>query len=90
MKKTLFLLPNSDESVKAKALFENRNDLTIFYLNEASEEAKKLHVTSAPTLVTEDWESISRFVGLEKIKEYLSNETTPKYACACSDVDYLK
>ncbi len=85
MKKTLFVLKNCDSCDVVKSLFNNRHDLAIYDLTEAKELAQKLDVTTAPTLVVEDWESVTNYVGIEKIKEYLSDEPTPNYPCVCSE-----
>ena len=85
MKKTLFILKNCDSCDTVKILFNNRHDVTIYDLDTTKELAEKLHVTKAPTLVVEDWESVTNYVGIEKIKEYLSDEPTPNYPCVCSE-----
>lgn len=85
MKKTLFILKNCDSCDTVKNLFNNRHDVTIYNLDTTKELAEKLHVTKAPTLVVEDWESVTNYVGIEKIKEYLSDEPTPNYPCVCSE-----
>ncbi|WP_297433902.1 hypothetical protein [uncultured Cetobacterium sp.] len=85
MKKTLFILKNCDSCDTVKNLFNNRHDVTIYDLDTTKELAEKLHVTKAPTLVVEDWESVTNYVGIEKIKEYLSDEPTPNYPCVCSE-----
>ena len=85
MKKTLFILKNCDSCDAVKNLFHNRHDVTIYDLDTTKELAEKLHVTKAPTLVVEDWESVTNYVGIEKIKEYLSDEPTPNYPCVCSE-----
>lgn len=85
MKKTLFVLNNCDNCDMLKNLFANRCDVTIYDLNEAKELAQKLQVTSAPTLVVEDWEKSTNYVGVEKIKDYLNDEPTPAYPCVCSE-----
>lgn len=85
MKKTLFIFKNCDCCDAVKSLFNNRHDLAIYDLTETKELAEKLHVTTVPTLVVEDWESVTNYVGIEKIKEYLSDEPTPNYPCVCSE-----
>lgn len=85
MKKTLFILKSCDSCDTVKNLFNNRHDVTIYDLDTTKELAEKLHVTKAPTLVVEDWESVTNYVGIEKIKEYLSDEPTPNYPCVCSE-----
>ena len=85
MKKTLFILKNCDSCDTVKNLFNNRHDVTIYDLDTTKELAEKLHVTKTPTLVVEDWESVTNYVGIEKIKEYLSDEPTPNYPCVCSE-----
>lgn len=85
MKKTLFILNNCSSCDVVKDLFINRCDVAIYDLNDAKDLAKKLQVTSTPTLVVEDWESATNYVGIDAIKDYLSDEPTPNYPCVCSE-----
>ncbi|MGL5356967.1 MAG: hypothetical protein ACRCZ9_08235 [Fusobacteriaceae bacterium] len=83
MKKTLFVNSESEESKRVINLLEGRIDYIILELNSNLE--NRLDVTSAPTLVVEDWEEVLKIVGFQKIEEYLLDEPTPNYPCVCSE-----
>ena len=85
MKKTLFILENSEDCQKCLDFLGNRKDINILNLNENNVLVKEYQILSAPTLVVEDWEEVLVFRTLKDIENFLSNEPTPNYPCVCSE-----
>ncbi|WP_221892238.1 glutaredoxin [Cetobacterium sp. 8H] len=83
MKIMLFTLPTCKYCTPAKELLKDKKEVEIINLDDSEELGVKYGIRSVPTLVAEDCNGVTTYVGLDRIEKFVEEKMASKSCCGC-------